>query len=51
MKTKEITTVQIAGAAISILGGIAYGKARQFVEASQDEKKKLLDPPEAKATP
>jgi len=46
MKTKNLTPVQIAGATISIIGGIAYGKARQAVEASEDEKKKLLDAPE-----
>ncbi|CAK0799337.1 unnamed protein product [Prorocentrum cordatum] len=37
MKSKELSTMQIIGATISILAGIAYGKARDAVQAAEKE--------------
>lgn len=42
MQTKVLTTVQLLGGTISILGGVLYGKARQAIEEEADEKKNLL---------
>lgn len=42
MHTKHIETVQIVGASTAILGGVAYGLARQAAEASEAEKLPLV---------
>lgn len=33
MKTKTLSTIQVVGACITILGGVFYGKAREAIEA------------------
>jgi hypothetical protein len=42
MHTKTLTTLQIMGACITILGGVGYGKAREAVEAQVAEENKAL---------
>jgi len=44
MKTKTLTKLQLLGAAITILAGVAYGKVREAVELSQRENTEEKNP-------
>jgi len=43
MRTKSLTHLQITGATLTILAGVASGKVRQQMEATSQEKASLLD--------
>jgi hypothetical protein len=47
MKEKELSIVQIVGASISILAGIAYGKARDAVHADEKHPTGVIDDSES----
>ncbi|CAL1174249.1 unnamed protein product [Cladocopium goreaui] len=42
LHSKALSAMQIAGASLTILGGVAYGKARQAIEEEAEEMKFLL---------
>lgn len=42
LHSKALSALQIAGASLTILGGVAYGKARQAIEEEAEEMKFLL---------